>query len=713
MGRTLRIVRRPICYAISCAALLVLIFIGCDRTFTAGDTNLLPNGSLSAGAGDVPESWALTAHTPPDAFKWSHQSGNPPQLEIAAIKGSHRRSYWTQRVNLVAGWYLLRAEVKTDSPDSAAVLKVNDVKAVGRAVQSAVAWMPLSFYFKVGSPSESVEIGCGVRAEVSGKAFFRDIRLIKISGEPPFLAQQVDLTRVEPITATESAMLAEAMFAKAPAEVSLMREATSIPVIAVMLFVIAGLTYLDWRFGLSLPNAEASDDLRTPSSAEENARKSIIRKIPREIWKSLGIALSLCLILLMTWLVSRIEYLPGTGFMVVEPRAVRGDEPHYLIIINSLIFDHDVQLQNDYDRVDRGGLDAGVEARGIHLDRQTIVGNRRTGHRSSGYVVGGLWNRDSSPEFAPSPDVYEVPAHPIGFPVLIALIVAPFHPRLEDTEADVGLVLALIAWLGTVATYFLARQIDMGRGPAMLAALVLAAASPWLAYSRSYFPEATIGLAMVLAMWALMADLPIPASLGAAVAAVLKPGFAIIGACFFVEEIRERRWRQATKIALTLGVPAVALFAFNFWMHGRFVTARLAWSFDLHELYDTMLDPKHGLFVFAPWAIVAFAEAIRSLFSLSSQARFLRSIALPMTLYLLLLSSTGFGPGHCFGPRYWIAFMPWMAVGAVYAMRNRGCFVRAVFALLVVIGVTIAVPSALRYPQLFDKPMPAVWRGFN
>src|SRR6202011_3676195 len=98
--------------------------------------------------------------------------------------------------------------------------------------------------------------------------------------------------------------------------------------------------------------------------------------------------------------------------------------------------------------------------------------------------------------------------------------------------------------------------------------------------------------------------------------------------------------------------------------------------------------------------------------SLSPQSRFLRSIALPIALYLVLLSSTGFGPGYCFGPRYWIAFMPWMAIGAVDAMRNRGWSVRALFALLVVFGVAIAIPSALRYPQLFDKPMPAAWRGF-
>jgi hypothetical protein len=711
MGRTLRIGRRRGRYAFACATLLILIFVACDRTSAADDTNLLRNGDLSAGAGEMPDAWGLTARTSPDAFKWSHQPGTPAQLEIAAIKSSHRRSYWIQSVNLIDGWYRLSAEVKTDSPEAAAALRVKGAKVVAMAVQSAAAWKPLTSYFRVGRPAQSVEIGCGVRAEVAGKAFFRDIRLIKVFGAPPSGARQFDLTRVERLPPSESAALAGAMIAKAPSDVSLMREATSLPVIGAMLFLIAVLTYLDWRFRNSGLRDDASREPRTPSSAE-NARNSILRTIPREMSKSAAVALLLCLILLMTWLVTRIEYLPGAGFLVVEPRAVGGDEPHYLLIINSLIFDHDVQLQNDYDRVDRGGLDAGVEARGVQLDRQTIAGNRRTGHRSSGYVEGGIWHRNSSSEFAPSPDVYEVPAHPIGFPALIALIVAPFHPTLEDSEADVGLVLTLIAWIGTVATYFLARQIGMGRVPAMLAALVLATASPWLAYARSYFPEVTIGLALVLAMLALKADLPVLASLGAVVAAVLKPAFAIVGACFFVEQVREKRWREAAKIALVLGVPAIALFAFNYWMHGRFVTARLTWSFDVQELYDTLLDPNHGLFIFAPWTIVAFAAAGRSLVSLSTGSQFSRSVALPMVLYLVLMSSTGFGPGYCFGPRYWIAFMPWMAVGAVYAMRNRGWIVRAVFAMLVVVGVAIAIPSALRYPQLFDKPMPMAWRGF-
>ena len=43
----------------------------------------------------------------------------------------------------------------------------------------------------------------------------------------------------------------------------------------------------------------------------------------------------------------------ASGFL---PGALLGDEPHYLLMLNSLIFDHDLQLQQDYQRVARGAL---------------------------------------------------------------------------------------------------------------------------------------------------------------------------------------------------------------------------------------------------------------------------------------------------------------------------------------------------------------------
>jgi cytochrome bd-type quinol oxidase subunit 2 len=87
-------------------------------------------------------------------------------------------------------------------------------------------------------------------------------------------------------------------------------------------------------------------------------------------------------------------------------------------------------------------------------------------------------------------------------------------------------------------------------------------------------------------------------------------------------------------------------------------------------------------------------------------------MALPLFLYLIVLSSIGFGSGWCYGPRYWVAFLPWLALGTVEAIRRAGRYQRALCAILVLFGVAIAIPGALRYPQLFYKPVFDAWRGF-
>jgi hypothetical protein len=53
---------------------------------------------------------------------------------------------------------------------------------------------------------------------------------------------------------------------------------------------------------------------------------------------------------------------------LVWPRIHSGDEPHYLIILNSLIRDGDMDLANNYASVHAGGTDAGLSFAGQALD---------------------------------------------------------------------------------------------------------------------------------------------------------------------------------------------------------------------------------------------------------------------------------------------------------------------------------------------------------
>jgi hypothetical protein len=133
----------------------------------------------------------------------------------------------------------------------------------------------------------------------------------------------------------------------------------------------------------------------------------------------------------------------------------------------------------------------------------------------------------------------------------------------------------------------------------------------------------------------------------------------------------------------------------------------------LRQLVDTLVDPAEGLLLYAPWTIFGFLACARAFPSLSEDSRLARTMALPLFLFLIVLGSIGFGAGWCYGPRYWVAFLPWLALGTVEAMRRAGRYQRALCAVLVLFGVAIAIPGALRYPQLFHKPVLDAWRGLH
>src|SRR5208337_2464963 len=102
-------------------------------------------------------------------------------------------------------------------------------------------------------------------------------------------------------------------------------------------------------------------------------------------------------------------------------------------------------------------------------------------------------------------------------------------------QRDASLVMVLVSWLGAIFTFLLARKVGMGTGYALLATALLALASPWLAYNRSFFVEPVIGLAAVISLYALEGERPILAGTAAAAAAIFKPPLAVIGAGFVID----------------------------------------------------------------------------------------------------------------------------------------------------------------------------------
>ena len=86
-----------------------------------------------------------------------------------------------------------------------------------------------------------------------------------------------------------------------------------------------------------------------------------------------------------------------------------------------------------------------------------------------------------------------------------------------------------------------------------------------------------------------------------------------------------------------------------------------------------------------------------------------------MAMQLLVLTASNFEVGSCRGPRYWVPFLPWMAVAAMYTVRATG-WTWDRFPGVGSRQCRALILGALRYPQMFSlSPWflwhPEVFRG--
>jgi len=100
------------------------------------------------------------------------------------------------------------------------------------------------------------------------------------------------------------------------------------------------------------------------------------------------------------------------------------------MITNSILFDHDLDLKDDYRRVTGGGSEAGALFRGREMQHHTVVIDRLTGEHASGLRPAFRWrNPDGSyhpwmigigGHLVPEAEVYEISSHPIAMSAIFA-----------------------------------------------------------------------------------------------------------------------------------------------------------------------------------------------------------------------------------------------------------------------------------------------------
>ena len=124
--------------------------------------------------------------------------------------------------------------------------------------------------------------------------------------------------------------------------------------------------------------------------------------------------------------------------------------------------------------------------------------------------------------------------------------------------------------------------------------------------------------------------------------------------------------------------------------------------------FDHLIAFDFGLLAFAPWAMFAFWAIARTGGRSKTNRDQLAIIFFPVFFYFLQLTLAGLTahltPGYCYGPRYWVALLPWLAIAYARLFQGNSGRARWGLASVALAGAVISLSGALRYPHLFREP---------
>jgi hypothetical protein len=331
----------------------------------------------------------------------------------------------------------------------------------------------------------------------------------------------------------------------------------------------------------------------------------------------------------------------------------QGDEPHYLMVADSLLRDHDLSLERDY-----------AEERYLDFHAKPLAPH---------YRVRG---KDGA--------IYSL--HAVG----LSLIVLPAYAA--GSYAGASFFMALLAvWLALEIRTSLRASIGEGADGV---AWIVALSPPLVHYAGLIFTEVPAALVVALALRHGRASTAwrLALAVGSALAFLpwLNVRYAILAALLLAFALAARPARTVAIAWLAPSVAsAVALALFHFHLYGFFDPRRvygrrpeLSLSLLPSGLPGLLFDQEFGLLAYAP----VFALAVPGLLALARQSRRLALVALVLVLAALAVAGAwpmwrgGFNPPA----RFLVPVVPALAL-AVGARLRSG--MRAGAALLIAWGL--------------------------
>lgn len=363
------------------------------------------------------------------------------------------------------------------------------------------------------------------------------------------------------------------------------------------------------------------------------------------------------------------------------PRIAWGDEPHYLVFLNSILKDHDLDLSNNYASVHQGSQQAGLIHAYAPLDHHSVW--FRNGERKHWFVVFEMepdkWSRDANGHVQPTPrpetdpadlPTVESPWNAPGLPLLLSVPLfwagnTPYLESLVTICSGLAVLLASMFWR------MLAQSLTTNRTAINLGIALTFLGTPAWHYGRSFFSEpylfcAVLGVfafAIVKERWAVSGFL-----MGMAI--FIKPLEAVIGLPLGIYLLWKRRFRDAALFALPviLWIGAVAIT--NKIVFGGYTTSSNTWISG-NAFYNAiliLLHPNRGLAATAP---VVFVAAAGWPWLFRRHPLFVAAFGGCIVMFLTAAANRAWGGGMAYSIRFVIPVLPLFCLGLVRILDTK------------------------------------------
>jgi hypothetical protein len=414
-----------------------------------------------------------------------------------------------------------------------------------------------------------------------------------------------------------------------------------------------------------LPSASPVHERRLVVPAQTEPVSPAVRPVP-QTGRRFFLAVALLLLL------PHIFASPGapTPLHLGLPRIWSGDEPHYLLILNSVLNDGDLDLSNNYASVHAGSEQAGLRfSREPTLDHHTTWvdrGGRVNWQSQYLWKEPDGWQRDALSKVTPvarpgaqvgEPGHAEYPTHAPGLAFLLAPVLVPFRGTTYLEPAAV-----FCSWLAVVGALYFFGLLVQAPGQTVfgmrLATVIAFLGTPVWFYGRALLTEPYL-LCFTLGAYALYLRMGKAFLAGVLIALgmQLKCYFLLLLLPLAVDALRRKDYKALAGMVVPAALSAGVILWLNQRLYGaignasQVVQARPFW----HGLICMVFSCRHGLVAFVPALLVAllcwpdFAQENRREAVLFSSA---------FGLYLVFHVAYACCGCGGFGPRFVVPVLP-------------------------------------------------------